>query len=362
MKSINFKRKDNSFRSIREVEKKVTHKAINWDRITYFIILTILLFFIGRFAFLKLYYVKADGQVLFKSIDIQNLDDCRVVKFYVEEGDLVCQGDTLFTYINDDDDINLNAGGFNLNIDNESSRGTSWILKEIATIEKNIELNKNEINELVRRQNALEKELKKTQQQVILDALPKSAYLALENNITELNDKIKLIKGENTILFRALEKWRTQLLEDENNEINVNSLGNNSYKTDNNLYKVFYAPMDGTVTRIFKQNDEVAIKSEVIMYIHKNENLFIKAFFEQEDLEELKEDDIVEIEFPDKSVSFGTINRFYFATYRLPEEFQKKYEPTTRSLSVDIIPLNKEELKKWKQYYKMSVVVRKKRY
>ena len=120
--------------------------------------------------------------------------------------------------------------------------------------------------------------------------------------------------------------------------------------------------MDGTVTRIFKQNKEVAVKSEVIMHIHKNEHLFIIAFFEQEDLAELKEEDVVEIEFPDNTTSLGTIKRFYFATYRLPEEFQKKYEPTNRSLSVDIVPLNNDELKKWKQYYKLSVIVRKKRY
>ena len=84
--------------------------------------------------FKKIYYVKADGQVMFRSIDIQNLDDCRIVNFYVEEGDLVCEGDTLFTYLNDDDDANSNAGGVNLNLAINESDGTNWILKEIATL------------------------------------------------------------------------------------------------------------------------------------------------------------------------------------------------------------------------------------
>lgn len=361
MKSANFKRKDNSFRSIREIEKEKEYKEINWDRVTYFIILSVALFFLGWFVFKKIYYVKADGQVMFRSIDIQNLDDCRIINFHVEEGDLVCEGDTLFTYLNDDDEANFNSGGVNLNLAINQSDGTNWILKEIATLEKNIELNTNEINELKRRQNELEKELTKTKQQVILDALPKSAYVSLESSITEIKDKIKLLNGENVILFNALEKWRYKLKLEANS--NLKSAGAKGQgNSDGNQLKVFLAPMEGTVTRIFKQNKEVAVKSEVIMHIHKNEHLFIKAFFEQEDLAELKEEDVVEIEFPDNTTSLGTIKRFYFATYRLPEEFQKKYEPTNRSLSVDIVPLNNDELKKWKQYYKLSVIVRKKRY
>jgi len=46
----------------------------------------------------------------------------------------------------------------------------------------------------------------------------------------------------------------------------------------------------------------------------------------------------------------------------MPEEFQKKYEPTTRTVAADLYPLNNEEAKKWKAYYKMSVKITKFKY
>jgi len=63
--------------------------------------------------------------------------------------------------------------------------------------------------------------------------------------------------------------------------------------------------------------------------------------------------------FPVGSTSYVYLKRFYIATYVLPEEFQKKYEPTTRSVAADIYPLNNEDLAKWKAFYKMGVDISK---
>ena len=41
------------------------------------------------------------------------------------------------------------------------------------------------------------------------------------------------------------------------------------------------------------------------------------------------------------------------------EEFQKKYEPTTRSIAADIYPVDSTEIVKWKAFYKMSVDISK---
>lgn len=354
MKSSDFKRKDSTFKSIKDIDIKKKKKVLNWDRITYFFLLVIFLFFLGNFLFQKIYYVKADGQVLFNSIDIQNIDDCRINNFYVNEGDYVCEGDTLFTFYNDDECLNASS-----NITTSSNSNDGWLIKEISNIEKNIALNNNEINSLINQKKTLTEKLIEIKQQVILDALPKSQYLNLKNEIVKLEGKINLLTGENSILNNSLTKIKSANYESNSKNKSSINIINNVIK---NGLKVFITPMEGTVTRVFKQNKEVAIKSEIIMKIHMNENLFIKAFFDQEDLDELNENDIVEIKFPDDSRSYGKINRFYFATYKLPEEFQKKYEPTTRSIAVDIYPLDKNETVKWKQYYKMSVIIRKKRF
>ena len=67
----------------------------------------------------------------------------------------------------------------------------------------------------------------------------------------------------------------------------------------------------------------------------------------------------LDIEFADGTTSIGYVDRFYSATYILPEEFQKKFEPTTRTLAADILPLTPDDLERWKKYYKLSVTITK---
>ena len=156
--------------------------------------------------------------------------------------------------------------------------------------------------------------------------------------------------------------------------INLSSSVKNSltynYLTSNLLFSgellsdlhYFRAPMDGIITRIYIHPTETALKTEDIMTIHKNRPAFIKAYFEQEDLADFKNGDIFKITFPDGSTSYGVLKRAYIATYVLPEEFQKKYEPTTRSVAADIYPIKESELLKWKAFYKLGVDVSKFKY
>ena len=349
MKNIYFKKSDSILRKINEEKKKEKYKPINWDRIIYFCLLIIILFFSAKFLFFKLYYVKADGHVLYKNINIQNLKDCRILNFSVEEGDSVKKGDTLFLYLNQDES-NISVGI------SSGTKNQAWIDREIIDLEKNIYLNANEIKQLKQLEISYGTDLNKAREEVMLDALPKSTYLSIENKLTQLQSDLQLLKNKNAILYGTLNKVKTQMMPSPNISVDFGQ------SVDQSNINAFLSPMDGTVTQLFKENLEVALKSEIIMYIHQHENVFIKAFFEQEDLNHLKEQDMVEIVFPDGTESTGKIGKFYFSTYKLPEEFQKKYEPTTRSLSVDIIPINKNELLKWRTYYKMGVIIKKKRY
>jgi hypothetical protein len=147
--------------------------------------------------------------------------------------------------------------------------------------------------------------------------------------------------------------------------------GDAGYVTNNgvtyNLYsdeylselKYFKTPMNGIITRIHKKEQEVNFKSEDIMSIHKQHPTTIKGFFYQEDLQHIRIGDTFTIEFPDGSKSTGYVKRFYIATYNMPDEFQKKYEPTTRTIAVDIYPFNEEDSKKWYAFHKMGVVISK---
>jgi multidrug resistance efflux pump len=356
MKNIYFKRKDTVLRSLQEEKKKQkAQKAINWDRIVYIILLCLFLFFVGRYAFMKIYYVKADGQILFKNVSIQNLDDCRILEFKFGEGRHVKEGDTLFYYLNDDD--NQDSGN-NMAVSMSDSRKTNWQEREIIDIEEDIATIKKEIRQLKKAKSKAEGELEGIRQEVMLDILPKSTYDQKVEDVHEIAEKIDLLESKIDSLQDKIRKIRSTSYDD--GAANIAASGNGG--GNENRILPFISPMEGMITKIFKENDEVALKSEVIMHIQKSENVFIKAFFEQTDLQYLKNRNTVEIEFPDGTKCKGRINRFYYSTYRLPEEFQKKYEPTTRSLSVDIVPFNDAEYDKWQKYYKLSVIIRKRRF
>ena len=100
MKSLNFKRQENA--KLRYLEEKVTGKSssrINWDRIVYLSILGLIVFFVLRYLFLHSFYITADGQVLFETVEIGETQDIRIERFLIEEGDNMKVGDTLFTYL-----------------------------------------------------------------------------------------------------------------------------------------------------------------------------------------------------------------------------------------------------------------------
>ena len=88
MKSLNFKRKEDSYlRYFDETQKRAVKKPFNWDRLIYIMLLFLTLFFIGKFLINSYLYIEGDGQVLFESVDIRHTDDIRIYKFFKKEGD-----------------------------------------------------------------------------------------------------------------------------------------------------------------------------------------------------------------------------------------------------------------------------------
>jgi hypothetical protein len=107
---------------------------------------------------------------------------------------------------------------------------------------------------------------------------------------------------------------------------------------------------------------ETALRDEVVLAIHKKSPIFIRAYFDQEDLADVAVGEEFTVTFPDGTQSRGILKSFYYSTIPLPEEFQKKYEPVSRAVVGDIYPVNKDESLQWKNFYKMSVDVSKYKY
>ena len=372
MKSVNFKRKEESYlRYFEEQSNRGKNRPFNWDRFVYLILLAIFLFFTGRFVINSYFYIEGNGQVLFESVDIRHTDDIRILQFGVAEGDDVEIGDTLFTYFLDDD-IWGEAGGFGGNSVAIGGGSPDWIEREIYQLRKSIDLNKVKIQDDKALLDVYEADLERVRNEVILDAVSHTNLENLEYQITKLEADINLKEEQNRIYYKQIGYLRDLVIEQETIEINQSSGGGGGGGTHENTdflmlagiedidnYKIFTSPIKGNVTRIHKEPYEVALKSENILSIHQPNNVHIKGFFDQEDLRYLNEGDIVNIEFADGTESKGVVDRFYSATYILPEEFQKKFEPTTRTLAADILPIGENDLTVWKKYYKLSVKITK---
>jgi hypothetical protein len=368
MKNINFKRSNSAIRVWDEDQN--TKKNINWDRLLYLVILAMFLFFGGRYLVSKFLYVNATGHILFEKRNIRNINDCQIVKFMVNEGDSVKTGDTLFSFVDDDENLGGGFGGIGSNgISITATQGgksnKEWIEREIYMLRKAIAGNNVRMTENAKISALYTSQLKRTRQMVMLDLTPRSKLDELERSIEELNYENKRLQEENSqsaIFLNKLMNMDPTISGGSTLTASGGGGGNGGGGGEQDFKKYYFSPIDGTVTKINFQDMEVALKSEIILSVHKPENIYVKVFFDQRDLGDVNIGDIITIIFPDGTKSQGRITRFYFATNALPEEFQKKYEPTTRTLLADVYPVNTDELKKWKAFYRMGVNITKFRY
>jgi len=365
MKSLNFKRKEDSYlRYFDETKKRTVKKPFNWDRLIYIVLLLVTLFFVGKFIVKRYFYIEGNGQVLFESVDIRHTDDIRIYKFFKKEGEDVHVGDTLFTYFLDEDVFGNGGGGGGNSVSLSDAGGDdySWIEREIYSLRKSIDLNVVKISDNNKLLAIYKTDLERVRNEVILDAVSHTNLENLEYQITRLESDNNLLHEQNRI-FRKQIAYLLDLMktEDDQKRIDINQSGHVMLTGAENdsSFKVFTSPIEGSITNIEKQPFEVALKTEVILSIHQPNFVHIKGFFDQEDLRYLHEGDVVDIEFADGTTSVGYVDRFYSATYILPEEFQKKFEPTTRTLAADIMPITPDDLERWKKYYKLSVRITK---
>lgn len=362
MKSSQFSRKPKSEEF--QYEKPAIRKnKFNWGIVIYASIVLILLFFVVRFLINEVLFVSADGQVLYKKLEVQLPADVQLLEIYESEGSKINAGDTLFGY--------MWSEAFNP-FRNNSSRFTTikqnkideeWIQKESARVLKDIEQ--------LRIENQKNRDLLEMYQKR-LDKVEEGVYLDVYtvDQLDQIREKIRTFKAEiqsNYSEVRYLRKYIDQLNERKNQKQGRNRLlSSQQYRFNRDTiqkYAEFYrAPMEGSLTHLFKDDYEVALSSEKIMAIHQQQSIIVRAYFKQEDLKYLSEGAEVKIKFPDGTEGKGKIEQFYRATYELPKEFQKKNEPTERRIAADIKPLKTENPGDWKTFYKMGVKVSKQVY
>jgi len=362
MKSSQFSRKPKS-EEFQHEKPAIRKNKFNWGIVIYASIVIILLFFIVKFLINEVLFVSAEGQVLYKKLDVQLPADVQLLEIYESEGNKINAGDTLFGYMWSEafNPFKRNTSNFADTQSDKIDRG--WIQKESNRVMKDIEqlrIDNQKNRDLL---EMYQNRMKKVEEGVYLNVYTMDQLDQIKEKIRRLKANIRSKYSE----IRYLRKYIDQLNEKKGQKQAINSLlSSQQYRFNRDTiekYAEFYqAPIGGALTHVFKDNFEVAASSEKIMAIHQKNEIIIRAYFNQEDLEYVNKGDHVNIQFPDGSESVGKLERFYRSTYELPKEFQKKNEPTDRRIAADIKPLKKEKFGDWKTYYKMSVKITKQVY
>ena len=340
MEQFSFRKGNAVIRHLKEPPKK--KKKLNTDRIL-FIVLLIAVAIYGVFKLYKgIAVVEVDGMVTMDKLEVHFTDDIRLNSIGIEEGVEIRKGDTLFSYINK---YFENEGTSYSNIISNKER----VDREILGLTRRLNEKRTERDILKERLANERKELETIRGLVSLAALTRSSFDDQKRFVSRTEDELSLVKEEIRYLIRHIDQLN-RLKREYSTSVSLNA--NSAF-----VNKLYIAPTDGVIGRINVQENEVCYKGDEVMTIHQPQNVRIQAYFIQEETDKVQVGKTVHLEFPDGTEGTGVISKYYVSTYELPPEFQKKYEPTERSILVDIVPLDENELEDWKQFYKMSVKV-----
>ena len=345
MESFKFKSNTATIRHLKEMPKP--KKKINTDRVLFIILLVGIALYGGYKLYKNIALIHVDGMVAMDKMQVHFTDDIRLLSLSVDEGASIEKGDTLFKYMNqyfEDDAANFVT--YNSNIER--------IDRELLELNRELNNKRTERNILQNRLKESRFELENIRKLVVLAAYTRGKFEIQQRLVASIEDDVSLVKEEIRYIARHMDQ-----LNKLKREYTFRSNGGGGNRQ---IKKFYVAPTDGIIGRINVAENEVCYEEQDVMTIHQYENIRIQAFFNQEVLDKIEIGKEVFVEFPDGTKQKGIIDRFYISTYELPPEFQKKYEPTERSILVDVVPLNEENLDGWKRFYKMSVKVSLSRY
>ncbi|MCB0517439.1 MAG: HlyD family efflux transporter periplasmic adaptor subunit [Lewinellaceae bacterium] len=342
---------------LRTVDEPKLKKKFNWDRLFFFVLLVFLLFYSGQKMYKKVAQIRVNGQVILDKMSVNFTDPIRIKKMLVNEGDEVSAGDSLFSYV-----VENNKEDPYIKTYNRYDGNSNWFLREKLNVKRQIELKKSE-REGVRTLIALKKqELEDLKKRVYLGTELSHKLDPVKMDIKKMENDIDAMNSEIGVLneyYSTLKSQEVLALNEENLRIEAEILARQQF---NKLILYYTTPIPGLIGQIEKQENEVCYTSESVMTIHRSGMIKVKAYFSPENANDIAVGDEVTLRFEDGTESEGIIQNFYISTYPLPPEFQKRYEPTTRSIVADVVPKNGEDTQHWLGYYKMGVQVIKSRF
>lgn len=346
MRNFSLRKKQSKIRTLAEPPKKQPKK--NWQQVSWLLILVGGIAYAIFRVYTTLALISGTGMVELEKQEVQFTDDIEILKIYVGEGEIVDRGDTLFLYKEESQET---IGQSSFSVD----KPIEWLIRDQLNMEKQLALKKIEQENLRMLIDLKKEELKRQKDMILLGVKTANLSIVEIQETIELSQaKLKLIRKERSILRKHLKVLKSQA--NTIKKYKVNQIAESSTP----IY--YIAKMDGIIGQINMKENEVCYEKQNVMTIHQMDKVSIKGYFNQDEIAHLAIGDYLDIAFPGGSKSKGYIQNFYISTYELPDEFQKKYEPTQRNIVVEILPVNKNDVIKWEKFYKMTVTLSKSRY
>lgn len=300
-----------------------TAKKINWGRWIYLAILAIALVSFSVWLFNRLFYYHAVGQLRRQSVVVNFPYDVRVLQYLVKEGDSIRQGQPLFRYTRDFRQASNDLAYREVTMDHADAR-------ERLNIIRTIEQKKAERSALLAQQRIYQQEREAQQLKVYLDVAPATSVDDASRQAAMLGTKAAALVAE----IKALESYAAQLsgLQKQTTAAVAAQAANADSTTE-----TYYAPVHGRLDRLHTPAQEVAYRSNEVTSILQQDQ-YIQAYLEQDDLLHFSENDRVELLFPGNIKSGGVIVRIYEELAKTPAELRLTERPAARKLVAEIRP------------------------
>ncbi|NQX91183.1 MAG: HlyD family secretion protein [Flavobacteriales bacterium] len=346
MKAFKLREEKSFIKVLKEPPSK--KKKVNKHRLIYLGLGGLALFFILRKVFLAAFLISAEGLLDLPKQTINFADDIEIKNLFIDEGDNVSAGDTLFQYriIPDANMVSSMSA---------TNQLPEWLIKDISDTKRKKSLCQISLAKVKKELSILNKEASLVQEMLI-----HGVNEEYEHSIT-LEKSINMKMSEMLGLENEIQLY-SKLLAELNHAKRTYRNSRKAKFATYNLDKYYICQKAGIISDIFYEEGEICYKKEELMTLHMEEGISVQTFFDQDEISFVKEGDLVEVTFPDGSDSMGVIDKLLISTYALPSEFQKKYEPTERNVVAQVRPVIKSDEQTWSNFYKMDVKVKKWRY
>lgn len=346
MRNFNLREKQSVITVLREPPAK--KKEFPWQKWSFIAIIMIIASVMIYNAVSSLWIIDANGQIEVAKHTVHFAYDINLKNFKVKEGQAICTGDTLFKF------SAIVEEGESTSI-SDVNRPEEWIEREKINLRSKIAEKDFAVVELTGRISQIQQLANMKKEMILLGSVnDKNEYEYLKLDINRYQLQVDTYKKEKKYLQNLLYSLNSQ-------GVTTKKITTNTKRVENSN-EFFISPMDGVIGQINFNSNEICFRRDEIMTIHRLSDMKIKVYFDPYEMKYLQIGDDVKVTFPDGTHSTAYIENFHVATYAVPDEFQKKYEPTERNIVANVLLKQNKDVYKLMNFYKMNVRVSKPRF